>query len=263
MRSVDRITVINFVAMMMVVMIHSNLPGTRFAPYVILALTQWAIPWFFLISGVFLTRSLHRYGILELCKKKVMSLIMPYLLWSLLTLPCGGNPPLWFLRSLIYFTFSAILLFVIPVRHRHPAFALVLAIPFGILTFFRCGWFIGTPTSPFWFILGMVASDFILQDRPRSSYVVILSTLVLAVVTRAVWFVVPLHGNMEMILRNCCCIFAIIALWCMCDMFAHNWSPKHPIWKTTFFVYCAHYPFFLVSKPLYTRIAGGGGICAK
>ena len=92
--------VVSFCAFVCVVMIHSQaMPTTvdntlscRLYAYIFTKLTRWAVPWFFLISGFFVNRSFERIKMLDdwiaFGKKKVMSLVVPYILWSLIISFC-------------------------------------------------------------------------------------------------------------------------------------------------------------------------------
>ena len=95
-----KVTVLSFVAMVCVVMIHSHATGTIEHPaawcvfmqtLLMRMATNWAVPFFFVVSGFFFAaRNLQRspccvcggYG--QLLRKKFRTLFIPYVLWALI-----------------------------------------------------------------------------------------------------------------------------------------------------------------------------------
>ena len=80
----NRMWVMGFVAMWMVVIIHfSFISGGANYTFVRDALTQWAVPWFFFVSGTFAVRSLAKDGWRRVVSKKFWGLVVPYAIWIL------------------------------------------------------------------------------------------------------------------------------------------------------------------------------------
>ena len=90
----------------------------------------FAVPWFFFVSGFYFIKSVESRGILELVKRKIKTLLLPYVIWCLLgwvifrpSLPmlcCEifglahsypiGNLPLWYVMALMIFMIIGCLL---------------------------------------------------------------------------------------------------------------------------------------------------------
>ncbi len=92
-----KITVLSFVAMMAVVMIHSHALGTIENPaswcvflqtFFFRAITAWAVPFFFVVSGYFFAKSTYFRqtggGCCHFIAKKARILLVPYLLWTII-----------------------------------------------------------------------------------------------------------------------------------------------------------------------------------
>lgn len=252
----DKFLIMSFLAMLMVVMIHSPIVGGGLSRHVIHGLTQWAVPWFFFASGVFFKCSCERYAVIELARRKFWSLLIPFLLWSLIWRPLGGTGTLWFLRSLICFTSVGILAKCIHcgVRFRFACIGLT----FVVMTIMGYGWFIGTPTSPFYFLAGILLSDRIFQERHSIGLSAVIFLAAIAVFLRAAWFILPLTGWKEIILRNGCVVSMSVALWFVLDYMPCSRPPVASAFKTTFFVYCFHEPVIRSVKHFWVDVAGWG-----
>lgn len=120
---------VSFIASWCVVVIHANIEfgveGSFLHAFAVPALTQWAVPWFFILSGFFFVQTLQKYSAAEIVRKKVKSLLVPYLVWCLVGgavmglvlsfrktfsdvigfFSCfpSGNPTLWFVHALMGF----------------------------------------------------------------------------------------------------------------------------------------------------------------
>lgn len=91
-----KIKVVSFIAMVAVVMIHSHALGTfeNPSPWCIFlqtllfrAITSWAVPFFFVVSGFFIATSAyfrHETGYKQLIERKMRTLLVPYLLWTII-----------------------------------------------------------------------------------------------------------------------------------------------------------------------------------
>lgn len=241
----------------MVVMIHSIVsgPGMGTAKVVMQSLTQWAVPWFFFISGVFLRKSLVKYSSWELLRKKNIGLLLPYFLWQLIWYPVGGNPTLWFLQALILFTLCAIVCFVLkPSRWSANISLVALGGIFTLSVALRWGWFYGTPTSPFYFLAGLGLSKIVLQARQKSGWVVFVFVCSVAIGLRIVWFLGGFNGVFEMVVRNACVMSCVVALWKALDFIPVEKIGSSSALHASFFVYCFHYPPLVVLKNLWEQL---------
>jgi surface polysaccharide O-acyltransferase-like enzyme len=92
-----KITVLSFIAMISVVMIHSHAIGAIENPaswcvfiqsFFMRTATNWAVPFFFIVSGYFFaSRNINNFkksGYFRLMRKKYSSLFIPYILWALI-----------------------------------------------------------------------------------------------------------------------------------------------------------------------------------
>ena len=247
----NRIYAMGFAAMWMVVVIHYSLiAGGSAYSFTRDALTQWAVPWFFFVSGAFAARSLEKQGWREFCAKKFWGLVVPYAIWMYVPLLAGvHNSMLWYLRSLIVFMALTLLFDKILTRlGRARRLVAAAAVLVGVFSLHRLGvrGVIGTPTSPFYFAGGYLLSDwFIGRDIGRSvarHAWTIVAMVVLAVALRVAWFVFELHGVVEMVVRNAAVVAMFSALWLILSRF--DWADVEiPQWmRATFFVYCCHGP---------------------
>ena len=254
-----------FVAMWMVIIIHFSFISGRAAGanYLIVrgALTQWAVPWFFIVSGAFAARSLSKDSWRRVVAKKFWGLAVPYAIWMLVPMLVGiRNVNLWYLRSLISFMFLMLLFDrILPRRwHRFLVAVGMLASAFGLN---RLGvrFLIGTPTSPFYFAGRYLISELLVahdvgRRMARHIWVIALA-VVLAVGLTWTRFALDLQGLAEMILRNTAVVAMIVALWLIVSRL--DWSTVEiPQWmRATFFVYCCH-------GPILTLVGRQGWSCS-
>lgn len=75
----NKISAISFIACMMIVLIHVVDKPYKLG---IAMLTQWAVPWFLIVSGYFFSKTLRDYNLVTIVRKKVNSLAIPYLLFG-------------------------------------------------------------------------------------------------------------------------------------------------------------------------------------
>lgn len=148
----DKVRWISFVAILCVILGHCGMVS----PFVV----QWHVPWFFVVSGAFLHRSVAKYSLRGILFNKLRALVLPYLVWcavgwffvgvvggkqvSLLewfgftTIFPAGNPHLWYLHCLIVFVFASTLIWKIlsPLQEmvRNVVFPVVYIAVFGTLT---------------------------------------------------------------------------------------------------------------------------------
>lgn len=260
---------ISFLAILCVVFGHS-IHGNRL---VMSIAAQWHVPWFYIVSGAMLSYSLERHAMVHVMKTKLRTLLLPYIMWcSVGFVVVGvvggktgsvnqwfgiatpfpiGNPHLWYLHCLIVFTFVAIVIRLVLSRlggiaNMYGALVYVLifagAIASGISAV------VGTPSSPFYFLIGLIAKRYLLSEV-RKRMVVVLRfwiSLFIAVALRVIWLNVSLSGSIEQSLRATCVIAQIAALWFGYDVVAEfilrrsERIPSPLFLKFVFFVYCSH-----------------------
>lgn len=168
----NRFRMVGLAAAFAVVAIHCPQTASWNGGFVRIA-TLWAVPWFFFTSGVFCAQSLRKYDVAALLKKKSVSLVLPFVAWNIVGFALGyhGHPYIWFLRSLIVFTFTAIVLRRLYLRTVLLC-VLVLMVLWGCVQIptLKCAWMIGTPTSPYYFILGLWASRLMISPPPQKTW---------------------------------------------------------------------------------------------
>lgn len=220
-------------------------------------MTQWAVPWFFLVSGLFACKSVEKYGLMVFAQKKVLCLVIPYVLWLAIPwfLLSIKNVNLWYLKSLI--AFMSVLVItnkIVPqFRYRRCAIAAIFcAVLFGVDGVFHFG-LCGTPTSPVFFILGYLLSERLLGcTQPYGKRFLVTGLAIgLAIVLRAIWFVMDLRGVAEMALRNLCVVSMIVAIWLLVDLIDVEKREVSDWMKNTFFVYCFHGPVLMAIAPFF------------
>ena len=118
-----KIRVISVFAMLSVVAWHSEC-GSRVERWFIPWVTTWSVPWFFCVSGFFFVKSAEKVDTLPLLRKKISTLLVPYIIWCVLgwglwrpslsgwrgellglssSIFPRGNWPLWYVRALLIF----------------------------------------------------------------------------------------------------------------------------------------------------------------
>ncbi len=263
---------LSFLAICCVVFGHSFVTGGAFFEVAMPILAQWHVPWFYFLSGMLLYYSLtkHSSGIVLL--KKVKGLLIPYVIWAGLAfiasgriigqnVDCNvifgistpfpsGNPHLWFLHALISFTFVSIVLWICTCRidaQLRPWMFMALYVGVFVFALYKhSSTLYGTPSSPFYFLIGFMSSQYLLRSTSVGSkrllFLSFCAVLIVAIVLRLCWFVLGLSGVYEMILRMCCVLSQMSALWLGCDlMLGTSYECNMPQYlEPIFFVYCFH-----------------------
>ena len=240
--------------------------------------TKWAVPCFFLVSGLFLRLGLENTmtGYAYHVTKKLKTLVMPYVLWCLIGVvarypiimqepnelqsgwmsavdvifgvtnmyPIGAGV-LWFVRSLIVFQLVTPILFGCFSRERKFRFGCwgVVAVGGGLMFIPGYRHFVlglsGTPSSPFYFLAGVILAPWILK----------LPSLGRGVVLGAWGGLLAVFGSIAImhfypgVGRHLLTLAIITTLWFGFDLFfGKKESVVVPDWcKCTFFVYCCHH----------------------
>lgn len=176
----QKVRCISFFALLCVFAIHSGAGEVH--TIVNRYITSWAVPWFLIVSGYFFESSFKKYSQKEFWRKKIHSLVIPYLSWGIfgfLVLNEGRwssdidqvlgiiatypqyNQPLWFIRSLLlYMGIMSILYSALSERFHWLAKIMFVAIT-SLMVY--CNYQILMPSSPYYFFLGCVMSGRILQ----------------------------------------------------------------------------------------------------
>ena len=268
---------LSFLAILCVVLGHC-ISGQGMLDRLIMAVfAQWHVPWFYVVSGMMLAYSLERHPLQKCCMSRLRTLVLPYFLWCCIgflivgglgghradishwlgvgTAFPAGNPHLWYLHCLLVFSFTSIFVWsvccLIKAQFRVSLFAFIYCVLFATAIALKWSTLFGTPTSPFYFLLGFIAARYILAEKARSSAATFGAIFVIAVGLRLGWFMFDLHGQVEQILRMACVVAQFVVLWVGYDFVVSHIKPAMKSsriipWyvNSVFFVYCAH-GFFL------------------
>lgn len=287
-----------FIAACVVVSIHCGIEmpnASSSEKLYLLYCTKWAVPFFFLMSGVFF--GAHYKNDFEsfvlTCKKKMKALILPYALWCvvgfafrypligesvgpvrLTTLIDGdfgltcqfpiGNGVLWFLRALIVIQgLSLIGLGLLSKDGRLRRFCCVVAtLLVLLLVVLRPGVkflkeLVGTPSSAVYFILGYVLSSILLRTYSRK-----ISLWVIGTASVFLGASVILGNGMEALYRHFSNIAIILILACSIDLLLVRFRFRAVGFvKYTFFMYCAHrVPVEYIGRCMKSMGMGNSGL---
>ena len=149
-------------------------------------LCQWHVPFFYFVSGMFLSVSLTNHVWGDVVHKRCKTLVVPYVLWCLIPLlvkgrfglSCSvdeafafsapspvGNPHLWYLHCLIVFVILAMLIWrvlaFLSYGERRVVFGIVFGSLFLFFEYLGVKSLYGTPTSPFYFLSGFLVAPLI------------------------------------------------------------------------------------------------------
>lgn len=234
-------------------------------------LTKWAVPFFFFMSGIFFQYSYKNnyIGFKNCASRKFHTLVLPYVLWCIigafLRLPiigarltgCGlsqvfdlifgissqfpiGNGVLWFLRSLIAYQYGTMILMGCFSRDKKLRctciiFMVIIGLAFissDISQRFLVS-FCGTPSSPIYFIVGLISSSMVLRtdlSKRQSVIVCIVSGIGMGIL----FCTTLIDQNIGRHLSN---FLIVTVLWTVVDLFADK---VQSVAKVTFFIYCFH-----------------------
>ena len=236
----------------------------RLVPY----FCYWHVPWFFFLSGMLLAFSLTRYSASELIGRKTGSLVIPYFVWSVLawlltgmrsenvcqilgltTAFPAGNPHLWYLHCLIVFCMTLLLLECLGARLMtgggHLIAMICWSVVFGCAFLFKFSVMFGTPTSPWYFLLGYVCAQKVFSleawKGKRGRNLVILCGLIIAFAAIKVMVILFPEYLRNGLLRMVSVVAQIGAIWFGYDVLFSYVKPRFPkCLDVVFFVYCFH-----------------------
>ena len=281
---------LSFVAAICVVIIHCPLNERgNLSDIVILGFSQWAVPFFFLVAGYFHLRSLSKYTCIELIKRNVKSLIVPYLVWCVIRMCIGGNlamicnplsafgltsvhptanMTLWFIRMLIVFKIITILIHHICLlmlrseRGKHILEIVVASSFFTIFILRRVEQMTGPSSCPVYFMIGyalaLIPIDILDRKFVVYNRVLMLLLAVVLLLDSCILTVTGVYSSM--ILRNLLISVQIAALWLLYDsLFAKNAPVNIKRWmEPTFILFCSHGMILDVFKNIWSMAFGSG-----
>ena len=265
----SKIRFISFLAILSVALGHCD--GAAAFVNVKPFLSQWHVPWFFIMSGCFLYGSLNRHAVSVLLVKKVNALLIPYLMWcaiaAVLIVPSGDdvgwrdyfgvatpfpvcNRHLWYLHVLIVFHFVSILLWTFACRvvtrlmSRKILFFVLYCVFYSLSIVCCASTLYGTPTSPFFFLAGFLVSKYVqgdcIQLSRRGKILMTIFFGFVFIVFRGVLFFEMSPGLLAPVFRVVAIVAQILFLWFGYDLIITK--PMDIPWIITpvFFVYCSH-----------------------
>lgn len=259
-----KITVLSFFAMFAVFVGHCRC-DSRFE-VIIRPWLIWHVPWFFIVSGYFFIDSLRKYSWKTFLRKKFFSILIPYLSWCcigiILWIPDfaakgitimdilgitgsifpAGNWPLWYVRALMIFMFTGLLIWsfrpLVPSVHVFFIFYCT-----SLIGMYYALSKIGVGVSPgsglVSFLLGSaicyfrIPINFIISNRWRGFFIFVL--VILAIVCRTL-----INSSVSSYLFI---IIAIICLWLLLDFVNISKGNRWVAWMgLTPIIYFSHGP---------------------
>ena len=253
---------LSFLAVIMVVVIHSPVHRGEWLTHV---LTQWAVPFLLVVSGAFFRLSMERDAVGGLVRKKIFSLLIPYVIWvSMGWMAFGGSDAFvvfgitnavphgygvfWFVRqlmvSMIVLGIAFKLLQRLKANDVLKVGAASLFYVIFFLLFIRCPWAVAMPASPFYFLSGFLLPSFggrvnsiVLRDGKRMAIVIV--CLVVACSVRVL--AIGCAAWLQTFVRNMGNFLMMITLWEAYDLVAKNRVMDTPLFmRCAFGIYCVH-----------------------
>lgn len=235
----------------------------RLVPY----FCYWHVPWFFFLSGMLLKFSLAKYSARVLIGRKAVSLVMPYFAWAvvawlltgfrsghvgqilgLTTAFPAGNTHLWYLHCLIVFCMTLLVfegMWMCLSRWGHVLAIVCWMALFGCVILLKFSAMFGTPTSPWYFLLGYVLSKICLAlDEGKSNggrnLVSLCGAIVVFAAVKVSAIMDPEYARSGL-LRVVSVISQIVAIWFGYDVLSSRIKMRFPrCFDVVFFVYCFH-----------------------
>ena len=234
--------------------------------------TKWAVPFFFLMSGAF-AKAGYKNTFAGFCaygKKKVRSLVLPYILWCLIGIIMRmplvsdclisntvfnnvnaifgftsgfpiGNKVLWFLRTLIILQGILMVSLGCVARDKKLRFLCwgVLFLAGVSLGFVHSGWFVElfvNPSAPIYFIGGYIVSDLLLVRHS-----LLFSKVIFVGGTATLAFIIMADIGESVLSRHCSNVAIIGSLIGLIDVLIEKQIISGcSLCKNSFFVYCFH-----------------------
>ncbi len=295
-----RISICNIVGSILIVLLHSSTASSLIqnsSTYCVAygwfkcinIISDIAVPTFFAISGFLFFKDYSQAKYLGKVKQRIRSLIVPYFCFSILLfiyycvlslipvlnessmdligdfsvkstiktlLWAKCDPPIWYLRALfILVLISPIFDILIRCLHEKTVCLVIAIALFNIA--------IQSPySSPiYWcpvFLLGAICTT---QNRIKDimskeySSICVISALIIYIVLVIVVFKNITSSSIYYIYR----MIAPVIVWVVVSKI--QFPKRAPFWfKTTFFVFCIHYPVSQIIRVVLTRLLGGNNI---
>jgi len=292
----NKLKILSLIAIILVIFIHSFIENTTnntlisqstaFLQYFISqGIARIAVPIFFIISGYlyFLSYKNTREKYMTKTKKRIRTLILPYLLISFLTLLCytfvldplfGSyinkmanilydpildtlkkifiNPlpyQLWFLRDLILLTFLSPFIYVF-IKYLKFYFILILIFLWFPLTSFD--FFIFSNESILFFSLGAYLSTkqniFLKKRKGYTYFFTTFIWLLILIIKSTVNMKLGINNEISDVLQKISIIIGGISVWALYDIYINKETPNSfllSISSYSFFIYLIHEPLLL------------------
>lgn len=236
-----RARIVSLIASYCVVLIHTVNHPWRLD---VAIMTQWAVPWFLFLSGVFFRAAISKYDILHIIIDRSKKLLCPYLIFGLfgyivispsneknisyifglLTHSPEYNQPLWFLKSLYIYSIICLGCFKFLNKLQHNALKCLLCagLYFSIIVaLLMITNIIPMPASPFYFLIGVCISQLFLKcDQSPNLVVTIFVTIMLIIIScviRYIWdpscITFSAYSGQMRVVRNITNVNMICAVW--------------------------------------------------
>lgn len=238
------------------------------------SITQFAVPMFFMLSGIAFFKGYDNKKYLTKIKSRVHTLMIPYLLWNtvwmLWEILCsysfiakfseanepfaltfvnilkgiffyGCNMPFWFVFDLIVFSLAAPLVFAI-IRNKYVGFAVIGCL--SIVSLFG----IHIPSAVFYYPMSIVFyligamigyHYFDLACKKTPKHMQIISVVFLAVYILAKTIVPAALHIQNYLMETIVFTLAAVSLWSLSDIFIERIKPR-AIYRRSFAIYAMH-----------------------
>ena len=294
-----RISICNIVGAILIVLLHSSVAGSLIpsgSNFIVAyawfkcinIISDIAVPTFFAISGFLFFKDYSHAKYLGTVKQRIRSLIVPYFCFSFLLfiyycvlslipalnessmdligdfsiksiiktlLWAKCDPPIWYLRVLFILVVISPIFDVLIRCLREKTVALVV-----IISLFNIA--VQSPySSPvYWcpvFLLGAIcATQNRIKDTLSKEYS---SICVISAIITYVMFVIMIFKNTNSSLYYIYRMIVPVIVWVVLSKI--QFPKRTPFWfKTTFFVFCTHYPVSQIIRVVLTRLLGGNNM---
>ncbi|MBR6633124.1 MAG: acyltransferase [Clostridia bacterium] len=237
----------------------------RFAFFFKESITRFAVPAFFILSGISFFKSYDNTKYFSKIKSRVFTLVIPYLLWNtiwmLFNIFCtaflsqyftgrkpfvisfvnvlkgiflyGCNGPFWFMLHLIILSFAAPLIYLL-IRNKYVG--MLTATTLAVIRLFA----IRIPDSIIFFLIGAIIGkhffDYATRKSPKIMQLLSIVFLVTYVILKNLF---RESANRIVGLDTFVFVLAAFALWSFTDLFIDKINPK-AIYSRSFAIYALH-----------------------
>lgn len=300
-----KITIINFILSLLVVILHANCSSYITAEstgilknvfIVARIIGDIAVPTFFMMSSYLFFRNFKIEKYKEKLIKRVHSLIIPYLFWSIACwamyaiiaiipqlskllnqsnfsfllieivksiLLAKYNPPIWFIRTLFGFVLIAPIIYYTIKKLKK--YSLIIPIFFIILNIFVKFSYAGATSLIFWLPIFYIGSYLAINKREtiekekfitKNRKLTLIITTIIYIIVVAILIKFDEKSKIYYMYR----IISPLFIWILSDYFKLISMNIKSYMKDTFFIFCTHYPIITAVKRILIKLIGNSEI---